>query len=296
MIYKFFANCAKRVAHSTIDHTFPRNPTIAAIVAGVAWYSYRYGMTYSQGQLAKLIQEQFEKAAIEMVGSMSSFISPDWAAKAGRKAGEYFAPIVVPWLSPYLSSQWSIGCALGTSFALNMLARLIFGPMIKKDAQNPVPEVLKQIGIDIKPLEEAVAKEAATKTPPVVVPLPEQQLQKSEKGTAPSLDPTPVVPLSPAIMEFQPPYLTAQNGQFDARKIADLLPEVKPPLVFPKPRRPPSPGSKEYAMGKSARGQIQGGQKLLEKTDTESPEKEGSEGLFDDDPLMRSSGWCRFFC
>ena len=110
MVYSSFANYSKKVAHWTIDNTFPSSAGIATATAAVSWYSYQVGMTYSQAPLTRLIVNQM------------------------GLAGYAAAPLIIPWLSPIVSSHFSIGVSSCTSLTLNLISKRTLN--IKSNAEQ----------------------------------------------------------------------------------------------------------------------------------------------------------------
>lgn len=121
MVYDTLAGLAKDAAHCLIDYTFPQTPFIATITGGVSWYSYRAGMTYSQGIITNLFVE-----------------------KMGY-AGYATSPLFTPTLAPYISLYFSIGAACGISLTLNLLrqgilkAHACWKKAFSKERPAPIP-------------------------------------------------------------------------------------------------------------------------------------------------------------
>lgn len=130
MVYSNFAHYSKEAAHWTIDNTFPNSASIASATAFVSWYSYQVGMTYSQAPLTAII--------VEKMGY------PGYAV----------APLIVPWLSPIVSSHFSIATSCLTSLTLNLIAKKVFATnpemilndkqmsLLKKTPQNTVSNLM----------------------------------------------------------------------------------------------------------------------------------------------------------
>lgn len=150
MVYDYFADYAKKAAHLGIECTFPRSPSIAIISGGIGWYAYQCGMTYGQKFLCERINDRL-----------------------GYALGTASAPFIVPWLCPYLSTGISLGASLTSSFTLNMVAHLFFGVKAKKDGPHPLPQVLKEIGIDIPSIQREQPKENEP-LPPSLITLEKQ--------------------------------------------------------------------------------------------------------------------------
>jgi len=132
MIYNFFADYTKKAVHTSVEYAFPRTASIALTSAATGWYAYQYTMTYGQGLIADIITEQFKRAY----------------PTGGAVAGHLVAPFFVPWIAPYLAGHISLGVSLTSSFTLNVLAQKIFGIEAPNNAQHPLPNALKTLGLE----------------------------------------------------------------------------------------------------------------------------------------------------
>lgn len=112
MVYSSFAAYSKKAAHWAVDSTFPSTASIAATTAAASWYSYQVGMTYSQTPLTHFVVSQM------------------------GYSGYATAPLIVPWLSPIVSSYFSVGVSCLTSLTLNLIAKEIFNIDKTKETEN----------------------------------------------------------------------------------------------------------------------------------------------------------------
>jgi hypothetical protein len=104
------ADYTKKMAQIGINYAFPRTGTIAAISAGVGWYTYQWGLTFGPQLAANAVIRQWE----------------EWVPFAGWYIGKGLSPFIIPQATPYIASQISLGCSLATTLTLNVIAQVFF--------------------------------------------------------------------------------------------------------------------------------------------------------------------------
>jgi hypothetical protein len=103
------ADYTKKMAQIGINYAFPRTGTIAAISAGVGWYTYQWGLTFGPQLAANAVIRQWE----------------EWVPFAGWYIGKGLSPFIIPQATPYIASQISLGCSLATTLTLKLKNSLI---------------------------------------------------------------------------------------------------------------------------------------------------------------------------
>lgn len=140
MFTDYIVEYAKQASHLVLEHTFPRNSEIVAISGGVLWLTRR-GVDVEtkislQNANVKIFQTIFgENLFAWAVGKVSGWV---W----------------IPEVATFTANQVSIGCALATSFTLNMIALAIFGPKKGGKGKHSLPQILQRIGMEVNPKDE----------------------------------------------------------------------------------------------------------------------------------------------
>ena len=147
MVYSIFADYSKKMAHWTIDATFPSSPTIATASGVAGWYGYQVGVTYAPNIINTWI-----------------------CAQIGYAQGLVTAPLITPSLTPYIASYISIGASCATSLTLNLISNGIFRiySSVNKTPPSIAPIPQKNEEPIAEPAEEIVVEAPVSSQGPVI--------------------------------------------------------------------------------------------------------------------------------